>query len=305
MNIPEILNELKIPYWDEGKNVKKGWHNIRCPFCGDKSNHGGISPNGFYKCWRCEGGTLLNALSLITKFPKFELLKILKKYNYSLPSVEISKRAQHSLQSIPGGKLTTMHLNYLLGRDFHPFALERKYGLKGTGMVGRWKDRDFSYRLIIPVKDMDGNLISFLGRDITGKQELRYKNCPAELSAKPVKETLYNIEAAKNFDTVVVCEGVFDLWRIDLTQSVATFGIELSQTQINLLSMFRKIIFAFDPEDKAQQNAKTYAQRLSGGGSDVYTLDLRRVGAGFEKDLADLNHAELQTVLAEISDLLV
>jgi DNA primase len=155
----------------------------------------------------------------------------------------------------------------------------------------------------MPVKDIDGNLISFLGRDITGKQELRYKNCPVELSAKPVKETLYNIEIAKGFDTVIVCEGVFDLWRIDKLQSVATFGIELSQTQINLLSMFRKIIFIFDPEEKAQQNAKIYAKRLSGAGCEIYVLDLR--AAGFEKDLADMNHSELQTVLAEIKDFFI
>jgi 5S rRNA maturation endonuclease (ribonuclease M5) len=303
MNISEILNELKIPFWDEGKNVKQGWHNICCPFCDDKSNHGGISPNGFYKCWRCEGGTLLDALLLITKFPKFELVKILKKYNYVTPSIETAKSTQHSLQSIPGGKLSPMHHDYLLGRDYDSFAMEKKYGLKGTGLAGNWQGRDFSYRLIMPVKDIDGNLISFLGRDITGKQELRYKNCPAKLSAKPVKETLYNIEIAKGFETVIVCEGVFDLWRIDIPQSVATFGIELSQTQINLLSMFKKIIFIFDPEEKAQKNAKAYAKRLSGAGCDAYVLDLRN--AGFEKDLADMNHAELQTVLAETKDFFI
>jgi DNA primase len=301
MNIPEILNELKIPFWDEGRNVKKGWHNIRCPFCDDKSNHGGISPSGFYKCWRCDGGTLLNALSRITKFSKSEIMRILKKYNYEAHFEKpMLGEKLHSLQSVPGSKLSPMHHDYLLGRDYDSFALEAKYGLRGTGIAGNWQGKDFSYRLIIPVKDIDGNLISFLGRDITGKQELRYKNCPKELSAKPVKETLYNIEIAKDFDVVFVVEGVFDLWRIDKPQSVATFGIELSQSQVKLLSMFRKIVFIFDPEEKAQHNAKTYAQRISATGCDAYTLDLRT--AGFEKDLADMNHAELQSVFAETKD---
>jgi hypothetical protein len=230
------------------------------------------------------------------------LLKLLKKYDYvhafeALPA----KKELPSLNSIPGAKLLPIHHSYLLRRDFDSFYLEKKYELKGTGIAGRWQCRDFSYRLIIPVKDIEGNVVSFLGRDITGKSELRYKNCPAELSAKLVKETLYNIDAAKDFDTAIVCEGVFDMWRVDAMQCVATFGIELSQAQINLLSIFRKIIFIFDPEDKAQHNAKTYARRLSGGGSDAYVLDLRNLG--FECDLADLNYAQMQKVNAEISGL--
>ena len=302
MNAPELLTELKIPFWVEGKNVKHGYTNIKCPFCDDKSNHGGISRYGIYKCWRCEGGSLLNALSLITNLPRFELVKILKKYNYSSPSEIVSaKKENQLLSSIPGGKLLAMHHSYLLGRDYDSFALEKKYGLKGTGIAGSWQGKDFSYRLIIPVKNIEGSLVSFLGRDITGKQELRYKNCPAELSSIPVKETLYNIEAAKNFDTVIVCEGVFDLWRIDKPQSVATFGIELSKAQINLLSMFKRIVFIFDPEDKAQSNAKAYAQRLCGAGCDAYNLDLRLLG--FEKDLADMNYTELRAVLSEIKEL--
>jgi len=301
MNAPALLQELRIPFWVEGKNVKQGWTNIQCPFCDDKSNHGGISPKGFYKCWRCEGGTLLNALFLITNLPKFELIKILKKYEYeTLSEMPSAKKETHLLRSIPGNKLLPMHHNYLLGRDFDSFALEKKYGLKGTGIAGNWQGKDFSYRLVIPVKDIDGNLISFLGRDITGKQELRYKNCPVELSAKPIKETLYNIGAAKNFDTVIVCEGVFDLWRIDKPQSVATFGIELSKTQMNMLSKFAKIVFMFDPEDKAQSNARLYAQRLCSAGCEAYTFDLRNLG--FEKDLADMNYSELQPVFDEIKE---
>jgi len=34
--------------------------------------------------------------------------------------------------------------------------------------------------------------------------------------------------------------------------AVATFGIKYSETQVNLLSKFKRVFLLFDPEDQAQ-----------------------------------------------------
>jgi len=34
----KLFQDYNIKFWIEGKNVSKGWVNITCPLCGDKSN---------------------------------------------------------------------------------------------------------------------------------------------------------------------------------------------------------------------------------------------------------------------------
>lgn len=67
---------------------------------------------------------------------------------------------------------------------------------------------DFSNRILIPVFDLDGVLVSFQGRDITGTAEKKYLFPPGFGSTG---EVLFNGQNAVNTERVIMGEGVFDV----------------------------------------------------------------------------------------------
>jgi len=103
------------------------------------------------------------------------------------------------------------------------------------------KDRfvPFDNRIIIPVFDLDGVLVSFQGRDVTGTAEKKYL-FPNGFSS--TGEHLYNGHNVRHTKRVVVGEGVFDVMatKIALDQDpdlrdvvpIGTFGKHLSENQI-------------------------------------------------------------------------
>jgi DNA primase len=68
--------------------------------------------------------------------------------------------------------------------------------------------KDFSMRVIIPIKDIDGKVVSFQGRDITGKAEKKYL-FPA--GVRSTGSLFYNGEHAVGAESIVINEGVFDV----------------------------------------------------------------------------------------------
>lgn len=73
---------------------------------------------------------------------------------------------------------------------------------------GRWIAQDYSKRIIIPIYDFAGELVSFQGRDITGEAEKKYLFPPGFASTGSV---LYNGQNALGAEKIVIGEGVFDV----------------------------------------------------------------------------------------------
>lgn len=98
---------------------------------------------------------------------------------------------------------------------------------------------DFSKRVIIPVFNLDGDLVSFQGRDITGTAEKKYLFPPGFASTG---EHLFNGHNVHNTTRIVVGEGVFDVMAIKLALDadpdlrdvvpVGTFGKHVAEGQI-------------------------------------------------------------------------
>ena len=72
-------------------------------------------------------------------------------------------------------------------------------------------------RILIPIKDKDGNIVSIAGRDITGTSKLRYLqlNASEELQNLKSNSYLYGFEVAQSYvrlyDRVYLVEGYFDV----------------------------------------------------------------------------------------------
>lgn len=153
-----------------------------------------------------------------------------------------------------------------------------------VGSVGTTKIRqDYSGRVIIPIFDLEGNLRTFQGRDITGLKEPKYL-FPPGLNASG--RYLYNGYNAHTAEDVVVGEGVFDVISIHAAMqqesglrnvaAVGTFGMHLSANadggdQLDAFltlakGHLKRITFMWDSEPAALKAALNAANTLMGVG---------------------------------------
>jgi DNA primase len=146
---------------------------------------------------------------------------------------------------------------------------------KPDGNIGY---RDFSMRVIIPIKDIDGQLATFQGRDITGTAKQKY------LFPSGVRATgslFYNGHNAIGAEQIVINEGVFDViatWQAFQEEAgmrsiipVGSFGKHLSggdsSSQIAYLLKLKEkglkvITMMWDGEPTAIHDACKAAQEL-------------------------------------------
>lgn len=300
-----LFESLRIPYWTAGKNVPKDCVNIQCPCpgCDDHSNHYFANTiTGSGRCWKCGGTYPAQAIAWAAHITVHEAHDLIRRYTIggTLPAKKEIKYA--SSLTIPGGPLQEMHKQYLLKRGLDPERLVRQYGIRGTMLGAKWEGKDYSLRIIIPIKDQDGNVVSFQGRDITGDaRRNRYEGCPKEKALKNYKHLVYGADLAWHLDRVVAVEGVFDAWKLG-PGAVCTFGTGMTQEQLLMLSHWKHVTFFFDPEPEAQQHAAEYARTVAMYGTDVEIVseDFGTLPNGDKRDLGDLAPHELTRVRGEL-----
>lgn len=147
---------------------------------------------------------------------------------------------------------------------------------------GRKMRQDYSNRIIIPVFDLAGDLVSFQGRDITGTAEKKYLFPPGFASTG---SHLYNGHNALGAEHICVGEGCFDVAAIKVALDqemslrevapVGTFGKHLSRgtddSQLAKLMELRKnglklVTIMWDGEKKAINDAIETGLLLRGVG---------------------------------------
>jgi len=136
---------------------------------------------------------------------------------------------------------------------------------------GKTRVQSYDRRVLIPVFDLEGELVSFQGRDTTGAADKKYLFPPGFASTGT---HLYNGHNAWGAEQIVLGEGVFDVAAIkialdeDMTLrdvvAVGTFGKHLSHGDENgqlakLLALKKRglktVTFMWDGEDKAIDDA--------------------------------------------------
>lgn len=273
----QFLNDFGIPIAPPGaKQASAGWVNIRCPHCsGSPGWHGGFSlTHSFYNCRRCGWHPLPDVIMQLTGYDFPAAKSLLKQYEISpvgLRDID-ENRLSPSKAYLPiplpedcQDFLEKPHRTYLHSRGFDPDELEQEWELKSTGHKGKYK-----FRIIAPI-NLDGKPVSYQGRDITERQDAKYKACPKEEEIVHHKHTLYGIDKAKG-KTVIVVEGITDVWRIG-PGTVGTFGIEFTMSQVRMLAdRFDKHFIYFDPEPQAQAQADKLGILLEGMGKEVEIL---------------------------------
>lgn len=289
-DVLRFLEEVNIDAVYSGKNVSSSgdWIGVQCPLCGgsDPSNHGGINLNSkAYSCFRCGKHSILEFIQAASGSSKREAWNFIRKFQTipEIREIEIFRAEEVILPEGVTEEFTEAHRNYLIERKFDPDFLIRKYNLLAGQRYGYFK-----YRIVAPVI-LDRKIVTYVGRDITGLAEDRYRNLSAENSKLTTKETLYNLDSVK--DKAVIVEGIFDVFRFG-DGAVATFGTKVTTTQLKLLRNLSKVYILFDAE--ATNEAYKLASILTGMIDKIEVLELSR------EDPANLSDYEIRMIRKEI-----
>ena len=179
----------------------------------------------------------INYLKEVEKFLKY----IKSKKNKKTLGEYIPKADLQQVRSFRNFKEETLkHLQLTCAKEI---TLESKAG----------KDFKLYERLVMPIIVNDVQI----GVSI---RKIRAKDNPKWFHAPPTIETgsiLYNIDSCKDSKEIIVCEGIFDVWRWYEAgySAVCTFGAHLTEEQYRMLLRSGKdIIWSYDG-DSAGLNA--------------------------------------------------
>jgi hypothetical protein len=254
------------------KHCRPGWAQIECPLCsGNPGYHLGYNYAGdYFNCWRCGFHGTAEIIRALLSSSWHRARALVKEYDVLAvdrpEAVEIELARECVLPS--GSRpLPDLHKSYLRRRNFDPEHLVSEWGLVGTGPVGGYK-----FRIIAPIY-IGGVLVSYQGRDVTGKQSPPYKACPQKQEVMRHQNVLYGIDKVPG-SKVAIVEGITDAWRLG-AGAVATFGIDFTTKQLRLLAEFETAFVIFDPADpQARSQAEKLAMSLALLDVTSYVLDI-------------------------------
>ncbi len=258
-DIVSLLEDNGVRLTTEGPNCAPGWRNCRCPFCDDTSDHLGYNvEEGYWNCWKCGNHSVKKVVGELLSLNKHEVYDLIARYK-KRPSMWMEERmvTKTTRVQLPYGteNMTHRHRLYLQQRQFDPDVLTERYGLLGTGHLG-----DYKFRIIAPIWQ-EGKLVSYTGRDITDRSDLKYKACTGEDEIIFHKDCLYALDNVQN-SSVIVVEGIADVWRLG-PGAVALFGMLYSPEQIKKLKRFKRRYIMLDSGENEFKKSKEMAAVLS------------------------------------------
>ena len=277
MNIQKLYNSYGIKYAAESdRHYREGWVNIPCPFCtGNAGNHLGYDlQNNYFKCWRCGYHSTYKVLMKLLDAPYHEIKKIFYQYKGKGGDYQKQIKIKTDFRTPSNLKCILDNIycfNYLHKRGFDPIDLQTKYDIKCTGPTSSLDNINFKFRIFIPIF-YDNKMVSWQTRDCTDKSSLKYISCPSKREYIQHKTILYQTPLS---DLIVLCEGVFDVWKVENAgyPSTCTFGIGYKTEQLlELIKHYEKIIIFFDYERQAQQQANEIKNRLMFTGKKVINI---------------------------------
>ena len=270
-----------------GQNCQEGWIQICCPFCIDNNFHLGYNMvDNYFNCWICGHHSIYDVIRKL--IPREDPKKIIREYGTRTIGIKKKKEVyDNTIINVPGSEMKGIHKKYLRKRSFNPEDLEKKYGLLGTDHLG-----DYKFRIVAPIYFKD-QIVSYQGRDVTGKQEQRYKACEKKNEIIHHKHILYNIDNCKN-NFVVVVEGITNNWRLG-DDSCGTFGKGYTKQQLYLLSKFKKVFVFFDPDEGGVDGSEKLCRDLDCVGVKTFNVTGETDPAEMDQDSADKFMNELRS----------
>lgn len=277
-----FLDQRGVPYREGGRNEVL----VHCPFCGesDQGHHLSISTRN--RGWRCfrnrshKGRSYARLLSNLIACSEEFARELLGERTQSLPdrdtfasdwrrqlgmSQVVVERPTHI--DLPSevkplsrsyGRLADVFWNYLHSRGYGSAEagwLAKTYRLQYS-ISGKW-----AYRLLLPIYDSAGKLMTWTGRAVLPEAEVRYLSLSAESSVESPPNLLLGLDFLWRVykpRCLVVTEGPFDamavtaLGNLDGIWGTCLFGVQVSDAQAVLLDdltrKFDRMRLLVDPD---------------------------------------------------------
>jgi len=289
-DVLQFYRDYNIDHIQAGhKHCRPGWVQIPCPFCsGNPGWHLGFCMNpseefyGAFVCWRCKGKSPIRVIKKLLGVTTPEAKHIFHKYKgrslrprssrqpTDLPEVPTSIPLPSNTFPIQDPRAKGARLWLKNTRKFSPTELAEMWQICVTGPG----TPDYPYRVIMPITYL-GRIVSFQGRDYTGKQDIPYKACRKEVESVHHKNIVGGYDQAKatGADTVVLVEGFFDVFRLG-PGACCLFGISYRRPQVRFVAEhFKRAVVLFDGgEVQARRQSQSICTELSQRGLEVHEI---------------------------------
>lgn len=249
------LNSRDVKYRTSGKNIGNGdWVGIsECVFCGKDNFHLAVNKSGAVNCWICGKHSIQDFIAKIENCNWRKAKEIQTQFKLdpefldSEEEVEYVPVTSYSLPTQFSPVLPDIAKEYLKSRRFDPLELRKKYDAHYSGDYGKYK-----YRLIFPIRETaNGPIVSFVGKDITGKQAVPYLYCEDDLAVVKRRELIFNLDRCQS-DSVILTEGIFDAIRVD---GIALLSVQFTKAQLLKLKRYKNFYIMFDNDDAGKRMA--------------------------------------------------
>ena len=236
-----------------------------CPKCGHEYKLSVNVRMGIWHCWHCGEGGLLRKLIWEAKNIDFTSASPVEERKKIIPG---DPGELVSLKALPDDHQAIL---YLKRRGFDPNELSTCFGVsycrEGKPFAGGLFNT--SNTIVIPLYE-NGIVVGWQSRllytpdslspeecEAMGykkKENGKYRRPPKYFTAPGVEKgrILFNVDWAVHSDTVVVTEGAFDAMAVGLC-GIATFGKNVTDEQVKLLSRWRLVVLLLDPDAKDEQ----------------------------------------------------
>lgn len=268
----------------EVKPASNGWVRIACPTCLPKDRKKFkryVRPDTLYnKCFICE-----------MPMQRDELVgdSFIQVSNPANITIDEPKKVHPMARTLPGSRFIPVNqlpLEHLAVKFLHKdylFELDKYFNDYGivycpcdAGVTFNSKPFISSAeRLIFPVR-FRGEMVGWQMRSIPGTIYGDRADVVKYYHLFNKGSVLFNYDNAKNYQTVVLVEGVKKA--LKLPNAVACFGKDVTETQVQLLSEWPNIIVCLDSQDVAQAIGQRITDSLCSFGRKAINVNLGPYG---------------------------
>lgn len=271
---------LVSPQLQKFARKKDSLYNFRCPYCGDSQKHKNkargylfkIKNDYVFKCHNCGvGRTFTNFLkdNCIHLYNQYVLERYRDgltgkntqtknpDFNFKKPEFE-KRKIGIDLEKVSELNITHPARVYLEQRkikdlDYFYYCPKFKEWTNSQRKVFPNLKQD-GPRIIIPLRDEEGNMFGYQGRSIAPKAKIRYITIMLDDS----KTKIFGMDRVNKDKPIYVTEGPFD--SMFLFNSIAMCG-----SDVNLKNTNYNLIYVFDNEPRNKEIISKYISTIDAG----------------------------------------
>ncbi len=269
---------LVSPQLQKFTKKKDSLYNFRCPYCGDSKKHQNktrgylfkIKNDFVFKCHNCGvGRTFTNFLkdNCVHLYNQYVMERYREgltgkntqtknpDFNFKKPEFQ-KKKTGIDLEKISELNITHPARVYLEERkikdlDYFYYCPKFKEWTNSQRKVFPNLKQD-GPRIIIPLRDKDGNMFGYQGRSMAPKAKIRYITIMLDDS----KTKIFGMDRVNEDKSIYVTEGPFD--SMFLSNSIAMCG---SDVNINC----KNLVYVFDNEPRNKEIVSKYDKAIDNG----------------------------------------